>query len=283
VLVSHVRRALVVLAGLTILGKAAAEPTKLECVEANEAAQDLRRGGSLRAAHEKLATCTATACPAAVREDCAQRLSDVTAAQPTIVFVAKDATGADLETVRVTLDGAPFADKLDGTALEVDPGEHTFRFELPGARAVVKRLVLHEGEQGRRETVVMRSMLSAAQTATTETPASSLASRWPVYAAFGAGAAGLVVGSVFGALALGTKSTLEAECGPSRTHCPATDVARLNAEAWGADIGFGVALVGAALGTVLLLTSPQAPARGRESTFVPRVGLGSAGFRMSLP
>jgi hypothetical protein len=274
VLVSHVRRALVVLAGLTILGKAAAEPTKLECVEANEAAQDLRRGGSLRAAHEKLATCTATACPAAVREDCAQRLSEVTAAQPTIVFVAKDATGADLETVRVT---------LDGTALEVDPGEHTFRFELRGARAVVKRLVLHEGEQGRRETVVMRSMLSAAQTATTETPASSLASRWPVYAAFGAGAAGLVVGSVFGALALGTKSTLEAECGPSRTHCPATDVARLNAEAWGADIGFGVALVGAALGTVLLLTSPQAPARGRESTFVPRVGLGSAGFRMSLP
>src|ERR1700682_5135359 len=80
----------------------AAKPTKKECAAANEAAQDLRSAGRLRDARASLAVCTAASCPGPIREDCAQRLKDVEAAIPTVVFVAKDAAGNDLGAVRVT-------------------------------------------------------------------------------------------------------------------------------------------------------------------------------------
>ena len=112
----------------------AADPTKQECVAANESAQDLQRTGKLREARASLAVCTAASCPGAVREDCGQRLKEVEAALPRLVFAAKDALGHDLGAVRVTIDGEPLLDKLDGSSTTVDPGEHHFTFEAEGFR-----------------------------------------------------------------------------------------------------------------------------------------------------
>src|SRR5579863_2417832 len=107
---------------------AAGEPSKQECVTANESAQDLRRLSQLRAARTQLARCVSASCPGPVREDCAQRLTEVDLAMPTLVLVAKDKAGNDLSSVLVTMDGLPFADSLDGSAVQVDPGEHRFVF-----------------------------------------------------------------------------------------------------------------------------------------------------------
>src|SRR5580700_6433528 len=88
----------------------AADPTKQECVAANDAAQDLRQSGKLRQAREKLAVCAAASCPGIVRDDCTQRLAEVDSAMPHIVFSARDPAGNDLVDVKVTIDGAPLAD-----------------------------------------------------------------------------------------------------------------------------------------------------------------------------
>src|SRR5450432_2123164 len=131
-----------------------AEPTKQQCVDANDAAQDLRQSGKLRQARERLALCASASCPAIVREDCAQRLGEVDAAMPTIVFEAKDAAGNALPAVAVTMDGQPFAEKLDGKPLQLDPGEHRFVFNAQGLPSTEKTLVVREGDKARHEHVV---------------------------------------------------------------------------------------------------------------------------------
>jgi hypothetical protein len=98
----------------------------------------------------------------------------------------------------------------------------------------------------------------------------------------GAGAAGIAVGSVFGALALGTKSTLDTRC-PTKTSCPATeknDIDTLGSQSWISNIGFAVGVAGAATGVVLLLVSHgggEKPA-ARGTHVAPWVGLGGAGL-----
>src|SRR5215469_5136429 len=102
---------------------AEAEVTKDQCIDANASAQTLRKNGKFREAREQLHLCLDPHCPKLVSRDCATRLDELDLAQPTIVFDAKDRTGNDLGAVKVTVDGRPLVDKLDGTAVPVDPGE----------------------------------------------------------------------------------------------------------------------------------------------------------------
>jgi hypothetical protein len=158
-------RALIPLAGVAVASAllmasspAWADPTKTQCIEANTRAQDLRRELKLAEAREQLVSCATTACPAMVRDDCTRRLDELDQAQPTIVFDAKDASGGDLTAVKVTVDGRVLAEALDGAALRVDPGAHTFTFEVAGQPPVTGQYLLHEGEKGRRERVVLYSV-----------------------------------------------------------------------------------------------------------------------------
>jgi hypothetical protein len=133
------------------------DPTKEQCMSANEAAQSLRQAGRLEAARAQLVTCINKSCSTAVRDDCNERLNEVAKAMPTIVFTAKGPGDADLVAVRVTMDGGRLADRLDGTALSVDPGEHTFEFTTEGFAPISKKLVVREGVTGRQEAVAFAS------------------------------------------------------------------------------------------------------------------------------
>src|ERR1700722_1012343 len=144
---------------------ALADVTKEQCIDANGRGQELRREGKLMAAREQLRACANPACPAMVRDDCTKRLDDLEKAQPTIAFEVKDASGADVSVVKVSVDGKPLAEQLDGTALPVDMGKHAFTFEVAGQPSVTRILVLTEGEKGRRERIAMGA-------ATASTPAS---------------------------------------------------------------------------------------------------------------
>ena len=64
-----------------------------------------------------------------MRDDCAQRLDEIDRVQPTIVFEVHDGSGKDLSAVRVLLDGRPWLDRVDGAAVPLDPGAHTFTFQ----------------------------------------------------------------------------------------------------------------------------------------------------------
>src|ERR1019366_8465548 len=89
-----------------------------------------------------------------VRDACTKRLDELEKAQPTIIFRAKDASGQDVSAVKVTVDGRPLADKLDGTALPVDPGDHVFTFTTADQPPVTKTFVIGSGEKERREPVI---------------------------------------------------------------------------------------------------------------------------------
>jgi hypothetical protein len=161
---AHLRSA-VVLATLIVLGsdaaradpengpQAGAAPTAAECISASNDSLASGKQHKLHAARARLLVCAAASCPPDVRGECLRRVSEVNAAMPTIVFEAHDRLGNDVSAVKVTMDGEPLAVQLDGKALSIDPGAHSFAFEAPGQPVVLKGLVIREGEKNRRERV----------------------------------------------------------------------------------------------------------------------------------
>lgn len=79
--------------------------------------------------------------------------------------------------------------------------------------------------------------------------------RIPAYAAFGVGGAGIVVGSIFGGLALANYNTVQEECPGTVCNPSLKETANtVTTQGWVSNIAFGVGIVGAAVGVVLLVT-----------------------------
>ncbi|MGD0679319.1 MAG: hypothetical protein ABSC94_28320 [Polyangiaceae bacterium] len=235
---------LVFAAVVCVSGVAHAQDTDA-CIAASEKAVSLRKAEKLVESRVPLATCAAPACPDLIRASCQQRLIDVNEAIPSIVFFAKDRAGHDLDEVKLTIDGSPYANRLGGVAIALDPGEHEFRFELEGERPVVRRFVLHQSEQNRREQIVIGGPSAEPPTAPKATaPIAPISTATPVLPAAGApaehslpppidggasshgsaqgpiglvigaaGVAGLGAGAVFGLLSLSAHQNYEKNCG----------------------------------------------------------------------
>jgi hypothetical protein len=279
-----------------VAGTSAALPTKDECINANEAAQSLRTAGKLRAAQEKLTLCTAKTCPGPVRDDCTERLNEVLKAQPTVVFDLRTPAGADVVGARVTMDGAPLAARLDGSAVAVDPGKHTFGFTADGFAPVEESLLMKEGDKARVERVVLRTgpgpdgVEGGGSGATAEgASAGGRAASGPstlrtlTFATLGVGAVGVAVGAIFGGLALGDHASLHSHCNGNA--CPASeqsDIDALHTHAVLANVGFGVGVASLAASTVLYLVAP----RGGSGSSATAMGtatsltIGSTGVRI---
>lgn len=126
----------------------AAGPTKAQCVAANEQAESMKKRGALRAARASLVTCANPACPRLVQNDCNLRITEIDAAMPTMTFSAKNGR-QDTTAVTIAMDGESIAKQADGKAVSVDPGEHSFTFELAGFPPQTQKLVVREGEKNR--------------------------------------------------------------------------------------------------------------------------------------
>jgi len=232
-----------------------------------------------------------------VRDDCALRLDQLERLQPTVVFDAKDALGNDLSDVRVTIDGQPLAETLQGTSLQVDPGEHTFAFETPGRPSVIRSFVLHEGEKARRERIV----LAASYTETTASGLSPAPTAWPngerqqgggerkavAFVVGGLGIGGIAVGTVFGLLTISNWESSKSEC--SQTSCPQPKEAVSDHDTAITDgtistTGFIAGAVLAATGFALWLTAPSdvgpSVKRARPLRVSPTVGTGAVGANL---
>ena len=274
----------------------AADPTLDECISVNERAGPLRQAGRLREARTSYVYCSAASCPAAVRDDCVAQALQLESAIPTVVFVAKDAAGNEMSAVTVTMDGQPMLERLDGKALEVDPGEHVFILQANGLTAV-RHLVVHEGEKDRREEVSFggpaprqppaQPVPGRAQPAVPQQPAAPVATtstgssgqKTLGIALTGVGAAGLVVAGVAGLLANGSWQTAQTDC---NTDCSASSKAHGEAstahtEATVANVSFAVGVVGVLVGAILWVTAPS-PSRVTGFAITPFVGLGSGGI-----
>jgi hypothetical protein len=125
------------------------EQDKRVCLSSYVQAQTARQDGKLRASRQALVLCGAAACPGAIRADCVRWLGEVDDAMPTIVLSCTGPDGRDRTDARVSIDGQPLAERLDGRALAVDPGAHVLRFELPDGSSIEQRVLAREGEHDR--------------------------------------------------------------------------------------------------------------------------------------
>jgi hypothetical protein len=270
---------------LSLCGVAsAAPPTKDECIDANETAQSLRKGESLREAEQRLLICVSANCPGPVRDDCAQRLTEVRSVIPTIVFVVKDEADQDLSAVRVTMDGAPLVDKLDGTAVAVNPGQHQFVFEAEGRTRQEKALLVREGEKDRHERIVLAAPpVESPESAPVhvEPAPDGRVQRVAGIAVGTAGAVGVVFGAVFGLVAKSTYDhALSTECHNNDPNdCfnngPA-DGRTAFGQATASTVAFVVGGVLIGGGALLYFTAPKGP----TVAVSPALGAGTAGLAL---
>lgn len=290
---------------------ASATPTKDQCVDADTQAQSLRRAGKLLGARDALRVCVDQGCPKLVSEDCTKRLDELESAIPSITFAAKDGAGRDLSAVTVSIDQKPFADHLDGTAIDLDPGQHTFSFKAADLPATTVTLLIQSGDRGRRESVTLGSpppipaaappaqsqtaavpgaapAAQAAQPAAAESqespagtaaeaPAGQSSTRKTLgWIGIGVGAAGLVVGGVTAGLASGKKSTIDSDPNCQSNHCAPSESGLVNSYnqlRTVSSIGFIAGGVLAVTGVTLLLTAPHPTQAGAGLWF----GVGSVG------
>jgi hypothetical protein len=256
-----------------------ADPTKAECIASNEKAQELRRSGKLTAARELLPTCVAASCPAALREDCAQRLSEIESAMPDIVFQVTDTAGNDLAAVRVTMDGRPLVDRVGGSSIAVDPGEHQFGFQSDGKRSVEKTLIIREHDKARIEKVVLEALPKLGTSAQREAPPPSMESAPSgskqisplVFVAGGVGIVGIGAGVAL-ALAEGSKhAALEGECNGNA--CPPSaqgDLDAFHTLRAASIVGYGIGALGLVGAGVFYFTASTS----RPETSTARVWIG---------
>jgi hypothetical protein len=136
----------VVLASVSVAS--AGDLTKEECLDAHSKGQDAKEQGKISLARKLFLTCAQSSCPNLVQGDCARFADDLSRAQPTINFAARDSAGADLPDTSVYLDGVLVVTRIDGEPHDVDPGNHTVKFTNAGHDQVVT-VVVGSGEKGR--------------------------------------------------------------------------------------------------------------------------------------
>ncbi len=260
----------------------AADPTTADCLVASDASLKLGNERKLRAQRSQLLMCAQASCPADIRKECTTRVDELNAQIPTIIFQVKDPAGADLSAVKVTMDGEVLAPRLEGTALSIDPGEHTFTFEIAGQPPVSKGFVIRETEKGRRERITIGAPAAEPPVSPEPAPASGEerssatglgAQRTLALVAGGVGVLGLGIGAVFGVTAISKHNDAAQKCPDlcaDGDGVKAWDAARTAGNL--STVGFIVGAVALAGGAALWLTAPASPAGAT------RVGVGPGGI-----
>lgn len=256
-----------------------------ECLAKSEEAIQLRKQQRLREARAQLLQCIAESCPSGVRADCTEALDEVNTALPTIVFEVKDGAGGDLAQVRVTMDGKPLVERVDGTAITLDPGDHRFTFETPGQAPVEKSFVIRQGEKDRRERIVIGPVpapiddVPPAGSVRPSSDGSGMKTTGLVIG--GVGLVGLAVGTFLGLSASSKWSSSQDKCA-SPTVCPdhagaIADHDSAQGAATGATIAFVAGGAALAAGAVLFFTAPKS---GGRVGVAPSAGANAGGMSL---
>ncbi len=241
------------------------DASKEICANAFERTQETRRASQLLEAKRQALTCASKSCPALLADPCLSWLEELDAAIPSVVVAVLDATGSDRRSP-VTVDGEPAPEVDAGRPLPLDPGPHLFETTVDG-EVVRAEVVLRAGEQLRR--ITLRAKPIPPPDAS-DTPLTTVG-----WVALSIGAAGVIVGTVTGVLALSKKADLDEVC-VDRSRCPsdrAPDIDTMNTLAHVSTAGFIVGALGVVAGTVLLLIGDDGPGE---------VGLGPTGLRVDF-
>jgi hypothetical protein len=223
----------------------------------------------------------------------------------TIVVGAGGVT--DLPNKKVTIDGTPVNNASLGVRRLIDPGPHVLTATADGYKSVEVKFTVPEGGNvdqpvnlEKDPNWVPPSTGGAEQNPGGpgtppgpggpgtpppppggEQPATGGMPSYVPFIGFGVGAAGLLLGGITGAIAIGDRSKLAGEC--TGTTCDPSHQGDLNSyHSMGtlSTVGFVVGGVGVAAGAVLLLMQPHGSAAVRPATglhVTPVLGPGSLG------
>ena len=260
----------VLLASCLLVGRAHAVETPV-CLEASQRGQEARDSGKLVEARQHFTTCGDPSCPQPVPTYCADWLKDVNRRVPSLVFRVTDARGRDMVDVTTTIDSVVAAARLDGRAVEVNPGSHKVVFQQGAARAELDLLVA-ENEKGRVVTATLEVgaappglLPKSSAPAPSETPPATPYRPVPTssWIAWGVGAAALVGFGAFGLKARSDFDDFKSTCG---SRCTSDDRDSVKSTVLVADVLLVAGIVSASVGTVLYLTRPTST---RQVGFAP--------------
>ncbi len=190
----------------------------------------------------------------------------------------------------VTIDGVPIPLTELGRRHAVDPGLRAVRVTASGFVSSDQSVTLREGEERELSLTLERPpSIDLSEPSNEPRPVGHERehSTLPMWAAFGAGGAGLVVGTVTGAMALGAHADLAKQCPGPDGKCPSAseeeqrrlsgDLSRYHTLGTISGIGFVVGLAGVATGVVLFVKDRSAEAN--QASITPLIGPGSIGLR----
>jgi hypothetical protein len=190
----------------------ATEPGKSAeaCIAEHEGALRDRKGGAWQRARAGFRSCSDAGCPALVREACERLAVDLEDKIPRLVVRAIDHRGRDVEAATLRVDGERVVDKLDGRAIELDPGRHVVRIDR-GAKHATTTLVMREGDHPRTVTLRLPGP-PAKRKPPADTGYEVPTASWVLG---GFGVAGLAAFAVAAALGKAEQDELESTCAPS--------------------------------------------------------------------
>jgi hypothetical protein len=238
-------RTLATTVALLSFAAAAHADTTSECIAASEKGQQLRDDHKLVEAREQFLACARDACPPAVKKDCTDQAAEVEKRTPSVVVRAKGKDGQDLVAVHVTSDGKLLTEQLNGQAVTLNPGVHTFRFDAPDNPPIEQQVVLGEGEHERAVTANFGGGTIGGGTPTVE-PKKGLPVGGIILGVVGL--VGMGVGSAFYVIGLNQKSADETNptgCKYGPTGCSTSEINDIRTKLVIGDIAFygGVALL----------------------------------------
>ena len=282
-------------------------PKGESCGAALQASQRLQGEGRLQAARAELVACLSAGCSGPIRSDCERRQATLTEIIPAVVLVAKDEASHDLTSVRVTMDGQPLAERIDGSPIPVDPGPHRFVFEAAGFRRIETTMVARERNQRTRVVAYLNAATAFERGAGATGPSVSVprggqpessletsaapsgnghghGQAWKRKLALGLGGAGVASFAVGAIWALRSKVTydhaLVTECDGDPGRCSPQGIAdgqTAHQQARVATIGFLAAGVLISAGAAIYFTTP----RQTQVAVAPSVADRSAGFALA--
>jgi len=268
--------------------------------------------------------------PVAFRDAQSAAADELKSIEPHIGTLLINVSGADTaRDLVLTIDGQPFSSVLVGVAQPIDPGEHQIAARATGFRATPASLTIHDAERQSVNLALVVDPTAVAPVAPSSTQApvavpvsaarapatandTSAALQAPpepppaasaqgsglkvgAYLAFGVGAVGLGVGTLFALRSKSKRSDadsafaqLDARC---HSLCSADDpaaknVASLDDAARSAQtlsiVGFAVGGAGIATGVTLLVLGSHKSEAPQGASLQPWLGLGSAGIRGSF-
>lgn len=240
------------------------------CADAHIQGQTSRRDGKLLDAKERFSQCADESCPELVRKDCTTWAAELTNSIPSVVIESRDEDGHEAVDVSLSIDGTPRGERLDGRAIELDPGNHVIRIQLANGKSTEERVMVHEGERVRRVTV--RFPLRARSKPEKLPPRkANVPSALPFV--FG-GVAVLALGS-FGTFALLGKQK-QNELDECRPDCSQGDVDSMRTRYAIGDISLAVGAV--ATGLTLYFAFSSNGNQTQQAFVAPRVGSNAAGL-----